>query len=108
MPWRGSGNAAPARSSTTCSRSAWNHSTVRRWKPRHMTDSELVVVRTFLNRFEAEMAQSALEAAEIESLIRADDAGGLRPAMTMGSNVELVVRAEDAARAEEILTSTPT
>jgi hypothetical protein len=68
-----------------------------------MTDSDLVVVRTFLNRFEADVAKSALDAAEIESLIRADDAGGLRPAMSMGSAVELVVRAEDAARAGEIL-----
>lgn len=73
-----------------------------------MIDSELVAVGTFLNRFQAEVAQSALDAAGIESLIRADDAGGLRPAMTFGINVEIVVRAEDAARAEEILTSTAT
>jgi len=68
-----------------------------------MTDSDLVVVRTFLNRFEADVAKSALDAAEIDSLISADDAGGLRPAMSLGSGVELLVREEDAARAAEIL-----
>jgi hypothetical protein len=68
-----------------------------------MTDSDLVVVREFLNRFEADVAKSALDAVGIESMIRADDAGGLRPAMSMGSPVELLVREEDAARAAEIL-----
>jgi hypothetical protein len=66
-------------------------------------DSDLMIVRTFLNRFEADVAKSALDAAGIDSLIRADDAGGMRPAMSMGSAVELVVRAEDASRAVQVL-----
>ena len=41
-----------------------------------MPDSELVAVRTFPNRIEAELARSALEAAEIDSMVEADDAGG--------------------------------
>ena len=63
---------------------------------------DLVVVRTYLNKFEAEVAKTALDAADIDSLIRADDCGGVRPGLWM-SGVELVVRTEDAARAEEIL-----
>ena len=66
------------------------------------TETELVVVATFLNNFDAEIAKSALEAAEIESMIRADDAGGMRPHLWT-AGVELIVRAEDAARATEIL-----
>lgn len=65
-------------------------------------DSELITVRTFLNRMEAEIAQSALEAADIESMIAADDAGGARPGLWM-SGVRLIVRAEDVQRANEIL-----
>lgn len=65
-------------------------------------DDELLVIRTFINNFEAQLAHSALEAAGIESLIRADDCGGSRPL-----DVELLVRAEDAARAEEVLTTEP-
>ena len=68
-----------------------------------MTDSDLVVVQQFLNRFEADVAKSALDAADIPSLLRADDAAGLRPAMSLGSPVELLVRADDATRAAEIL-----
>jgi hypothetical protein len=67
-----------------------------------MSDSELVVVGTFLNHIDAEMAQGALEAAEIESMVSADDAGGLRPHLWMGG-VRLLVRAEDAKQASEIL-----
>jgi Putative prokaryotic signal transducing protein len=66
-------------------------------------DHTLVVVRSFSDRFEAELAQSALEAAGIESIVRSDDAGGMRPAMTFANGAELVVRREDAERADEIL-----
>jgi len=67
-----------------------------------MNDPELVVVRTFGNRIDAELAHSALEAAEIESTIVDDDGGGTQPELWL-RGVTLVVRAEDAERAEEIL-----
>ena len=67
-----------------------------------MSDSDLVVVRTYLNNFDAEVAKSALEAANIDAMIKADDCGGVRPGLWM-SGVELIVRAEDAARANEVL-----
>ena len=64
--------------------------------------TELVVVATFLNQIDAEMAKGALEAGEIESMISADDAGGLRPHLGL-SGVRLLVKAADAERASEIL-----
>jgi hypothetical protein len=66
-------------------------------------DQDLVVVRTFSNKFDADVAKTALDAAEIDSIVRADDAGGTRPGLWMGAGVELLVRAEDANRADEIL-----
>ena len=66
------------------------------------SDADLVVVRTFINKFEAEIAKSALDAADIDAMIRADDAGGTRPGLWL-SGVELIVRADDVKRAEEIL-----
>lgn len=62
----------------------------------------MVVIRTFLNNVDAELARSALEAAEIESMIRADDCGGVRPHLWMGG-VELLVGSDDAAQAEAVL-----
>ena len=73
-----------------------------------MTDHpDLVVLRTFLNDIDAQLAKTALTAAEIDSIIRADDAGGMRPHLWVGSGVELVVRAEDVERASEILGGEP-
>lgn len=69
-----------------------------------MSNTELVVVATFLYRVEAEFAQGALEAAEIESIISADDAGGTDPGLSMGG-ARLLVRAEDAERAGRLVQS---
>jgi len=68
-----------------------------------MEDTALVVVRTFGDRIEAELAQSALEAAGIESMVRTDDMGGLRPHMALTNGVGLLVRSEDAQQADQIL-----
>jgi hypothetical protein len=45
-----------------------------------MKVSDLVVLRTFENVVQAQLAKSALEAAGVDSFIQADDAGGMRPA----------------------------
>ena len=63
---------------------------------------EFVVIQTYLNTIEAEVAKSALEAAGIVSMIRSDDCGVMQPSLQMGG-VDLLVRAEDAEAAEEIL-----
>jgi hypothetical protein len=72
-----------------------------------MSDAELVVVGTFLNQIDAEVAQGALEAGGIEAMISADDAGGLRPHLSMTGGVRVFVRAEDAERASKILGESP-
>lgn len=72
-----------------------------------MSDTELVVVRTFNDRIEAELAQSALEAAGIESMVRGDDAGGVQPGLWTSEGVDVLVREEDAANAREILDVEP-
>lgn len=68
-----------------------------------MKADELVVVRTFNTAIDAELAKSALDAAEVESFIQMDDAGGMRPHLVFAQGARLVVRAEDAERAASIL-----
>jgi hypothetical protein len=68
-----------------------------------MAKTELVAVRTFLTRIEAELARSALEAAEIDAMVDADDAGGTQSGLWLARGVRLLIRAEDIDRAEEIL-----
>jgi hypothetical protein len=68
-----------------------------------MPETDLVAVRTFLSRIEAELARSALEAAEIDAMVQADDAGGTQSGLWLARGVRLLVRAEDVCRAEDVL-----
>jgi hypothetical protein len=64
--------------------------------------SHLVTVRTFLNRIEADLALTALQAAGIDAVLQLDDCGGVRPSLWL-SGVDLLVRPEDFRRATDIL-----
>ena len=66
--------------------------------------SDLVVLRTYLTNIDAELAHGALQAAGIESVVRADDCGGTRPHLWMGG-VDLLVWPEDVERADEVLSN---
>jgi hypothetical protein len=69
-----------------------------------MSDSNLVVVHTFNNRTEADLAKSALEAAGIDAMVQSDDGGAQEPAIGWaGSGMHILVRAEDAEVAREVL-----
>lgn len=69
-----------------------------------MREDDLVVVHTFSNQFEADIAMSALEAAEIDAMVQADTAGGMRPHIAWASGgFRVLVREEDADAAREVL-----
>ena len=68
-----------------------------------MSDSELVVVHSFGNRQEADMAKSALDAAEIDSYVRSDDGGGMETGLWSSNGVQILVRAGDLDAAREVL-----
>jgi hypothetical protein len=67
--------------------------------------SELVKIRNFNQRYEAEIARGLLEEGGIESIISADDCGGQLMgllSLRMGG-VKLLISEEDVVKAEEIL-----
>ena len=69
-----------------------------------MNDPDLVVVHRFNTSEEAELAKSALEAAGIDAMVRRDNGGGMQPALGWaGAGVEVIVRAEDAQAARDVL-----
>jgi type III secretory pathway lipoprotein EscJ len=81
----------------------WN-SPFRRVTLAAMSDANLVIVHTFLNEPEAELAKGALQSAGIDAIIQADDVGGMRHHLAMGSGgFKVLVREDDAAVALEIL-----
>jgi hypothetical protein len=65
-----------------------------------MEPSELVAISTFRSTPDAQIAQGILDELGIESMVRADNAGGMYPAI---SGAELLVRAEDAQKASDAL-----
>ena len=64
---------------------------------------EVVVLRTYASEIEARLAAAVLEANEIPAQVFADTAGGAYPSMALLFPVRLLVRAEDAALALELL-----
>ncbi|HYL29113.1 MAG TPA: DUF2007 domain-containing protein [Gemmatimonadales bacterium] len=62
-----------------------------------------VVVRRFMNEAEADLARAILAANGIEAAVLRDDAGGMIPAMSLMSEIRLVVAPEDAEAAREVL-----
>jgi len=65
-----------------------------------MKVTELVVLSTFRSVTDAQIAKGILDAVEIESTIRSDNAGGMYPAL---DSADLLVREDDAERAREAL-----
>ena len=65
-----------------------------------MKATELIVVSTFRSITDAQIGKGILDALEIESTIRSDNAGGMYPAL---DGAALLVRADDAERAREAL-----
>jgi len=65
-----------------------------------MKPTELVVLSTFRFVTDAQIVKGILDAAQIESTIRSDNAGGMYPAL---DTADLLVRADEAERASEAL-----
>lgn len=69
-----------------------------------MAPSNLVVVRSYNTRPEADLAKAALEGAGIPAMIQADTAGGMREHLAWsGAGFKLLVREEDAPAARDVL-----
>jgi len=65
-----------------------------------MDESEIVTLVTYQSETEALLAKGVLDEAGIPSMVRADNVGGMYPAM---GRVQLLVAAEDADRARDAL-----
>jgi hypothetical protein len=65
-----------------------------------MSSSDLIAISTFRSTADAQIAKGILDEVGIESMIRADNAGGMYPAM---SGAELLVRSEDVDKAHDAL-----
>jgi len=67
-----------------------------------MTD-DMVIIKTFGNETEAEIAKSHLESEGITAMITIKDVGGMLPSLQQSEGVQLLVEKKDAKRALEII-----
>ncbi|HVH66724.1 MAG TPA: hypothetical protein VM716_02565 [Gemmatimonadales bacterium] len=65
--------------------------------------SEVVCIKTFANRPEAELAKTVLEANGIPAIVSVDDVGGMRPEVAFGKGARLLVDANQVQGALELL-----
>ena len=65
-----------------------------------MKTPDLVVISTFPSEADAWIAKGVLDDARIDSMIRADNAGGMYPA---AGGADLLVRSDDVEAANELL-----
>jgi hypothetical protein len=70
--------------------------------------SDLVCIKTFAHRFEADIALSFLEAQGIPAIVAAQDVAATSPHLMLAAGgAQLLVRAEDAELALEYLDADP-
>jgi len=65
--------------------------------------ANFVNLKNFQSLEEAEVVKSMLEANGIVAMIKSDDAGGMRPAMTMAFGVLVLVLEKDLKLAEKLI-----
>ena len=67
-----------------------------------------VVIATYSNQLEAEVAQATLAEAEIESFLKFDDTAGMLPSLQFTRGVKLLVNQQDEQNARAALKDQPT
>ena len=70
--------------------------------------NKFTVVSTFADEIEARLAQATLAAAEIESFIKVDDAGGMLDSLQFVKGVKLLVEEPFLEEARILLSSSAT
>jgi hypothetical protein len=66
-----------------------------------------VVIATYSNQLEAEVAQATLAESEIESFLKFDDTAGMLPSLQFTKGVKLVVNQQDEQNARAALKDQP-
>ncbi len=62
-----------------------------------------IVLKTYINRYEADLAKGLLDEKGILNMILDEDVGGFRPGMVIGESIQLIVNEEDLEEAREAI-----
>ena len=64
---------------------------------------DFIKIITYSSRYEAELAKGFLSVNGINAVVFGDDYGGLQPALSFSTGVQLLVKEEDVEKAKKIL-----
>jgi len=73
-----------------------------------MTEYKQICIATYPDEMSAEVAKTSLVARGIPAFVSKDDCGGMKPHLQMITAIRLMIRADDAAEAADILKNKPT
>ena len=62
-----------------------------------------IVLKTYIHRYEADIAKGLLDEKGIDNMISDEDVGGFRTGMIIGDTIKLVVNEEDLGKAKEVI-----
>ena len=62
-----------------------------------------IVLKTFLHRYEAQIAKGLLDEQGILNMISDEDVGGFQPGMIIGQSIQLIVNEEDLEKAKTVI-----
>ncbi len=68
-----------------------------------MGTTKLIVIKTFDNELDAEVAKQHLHSRGIQAIVSKDDCGGQQPWLQQQLGVDLKVSEADVGRAEQVL-----
>jgi len=62
-----------------------------------------VVLKTYIHRYEADIAKGLLDEKGIDNMISDEDVGGFRTGMIIGDTIKLIVNEKDLKKASETI-----
>ena len=62
-----------------------------------------VVLKTYIHRYEAEIAKGLLDEKGIDNMISDEDVGGFRTGMVIGDTIKLIVNEKDLKKAKKVI-----
>ena len=62
-----------------------------------------IVLKTYINRYEADIAKGLLDEKGIDNMISDEDVGGFRTGMIIGDTIKLIVNKKDLEKSKEVI-----
>ena len=62
-----------------------------------------IVLKTYIHRYEADIAKGLLDEKGIDNMISDEDVGGFRTGMIIGDTIKLIVNGKDLEKAKEVI-----